>query len=131
MMRRISMWNITKEVSENIAAHKASVELWMFPDPKVIAVLSIGRDHNYLRPGHYVVIDRAVEGPNQLLSVRITPVGVDVDWEQRFDPGTHWQFVGMLSGPRDAAPCALHALVGALTEDAVAMSWLEQDASNS
>jgi hypothetical protein len=131
MMRRISMWNITTVVSANITAGKPSVESRMYSDSNVLAVITVGRDHNYLNPGHYVVVDHALEGPETSLSVRITPADVNFDLESNCEPASHWKFVGILLSPREPVPCAVHVLSGKTAEESCIMSWRQQDASNS
>lgn len=127
MMRRISMLNITAGVSRAIAAGTTEIEFESYPDPRVLSVLTVGRDHNYLQPGHYVFIDHALEGADRFVFLRIKPLAVN----HSSDPNFGERYIGMVLGSRDAVPCAVHQVMGKIAQAQPEVSWREQDASNS
>ncbi len=125
-MRCIQLWNITARVRENIANSKSSVELGDFRDPRVLSVLTVGRDHHHLQPGHYVIVDTALDGPFNPVCIRLTPVLA----EYRENASVQSTLLGVLSDSRDAVPCLVFHLTCRL-EDVTQMSWRQQDAANS
>ena len=126
-MRRIHMWNISGQVRENIAARKSSVKIGAFCDPHVLTTITVGKDHNHLEPGHYVVIDHAEEGQPVYVSLRITPALATY----AYNSSVKARFIGAVSDVNDAVPCMIFHLTDGRADEEKPLSWREQDASNS
>jgi hypothetical protein len=131
-MRTVLRLNISDKVKEALESRKSTVIVVFLADARVLDVVTIGAESNSIEPGYYVLIDHAVEGPEEALSLRLVPDAVKYRENITVDP----RYVGFAYHKNDAAVCAVFHLTGrvdslATPADECEISWAEQDASNS
>jgi|GEM_PF-948847 len=74
-MRQISLWKISAGVETAITDGKSVVVPAYYARPELLNTLSVGRDHNYLPPGDYIVVNHDTEGEEQAVTIKIVPLG--------------------------------------------------------
>ena len=74
-MRQISLWKISAEVEAAVTSGKSVVVPAYYAQPVLLNTLCVGKDHNYLPPGDYIVVDHDTEGEDQALTIKIVPLG--------------------------------------------------------
>lgn len=126
-MRQISTLCITDLVSEAQERRSQRVEVFYFADARVLSTLSVGRGHNHLSPGHYVVIDASTRGERLPVSVCVVPGGVE------YEPNgsCRYTYVGALLLDNDKRPTFVYRLTGAVEDHIDERSWMQQDQENS
>lgn len=73
-MRQISLWKISAEVEAAISSGKSVVVPAYYVRPVLLNTLCVGKDHNYLSDGDYIVVSHDTEGEEQAVTVKIVPL---------------------------------------------------------
>ncbi len=132
-MRTISPWDITALVNNVIKTGKSHVEVAFYASPRLVSAITVGKDHNHLPSGHYVLVDHEIDGQQLAVSIKIVPIHEPYDENRTVT----MNFIGHTLSVNDSVPCVIFQLEGKtrqpslVSSDAKPISWSEQDASNS
>ena len=105
-MRKISLWNITSAV-QSACVGKNLVVPGYFPAPILLNALTIGKEHQHLEPGHYVLVDHDMEGEAQAVTIKVVAVGSPYFANRTVD----MRSLGSLSAAGDTCVCQVFQLM--------------------
>jgi len=105
-MRQISLWNISPEVETAIGCGKSVVVPASYAQPLLLNTLSVGKDHNYLPAGDYIVVDHDNEGEEQAVTIKIVPL----NFPYRQNTTLTMRTLGTLSGVNQRHCCQVFQL---------------------